>query len=267
MAHIDEAVAEQLEVSWRPTPEYIARSNLRRFMDRYGLADYEALQRWSVKDIGWFWDAVSEDLELDWYSRTGKSSTCAASSGRAGWSAGSSTTSTTRSISTPRPSRQARARSGRARTARRRTHLRGAAGRGRTGCANALRALGRRQGRPGRHLHADDPGGGDRHARLPASSGAIYIPIFSGYGAEAVASRLQDCEAKLLITADGFYRRGKLVPMKEIADEAVAPRRPSSTCSSSSRAIGREVPVERGPRRLVARRASPASRGVRDRAD
>ena len=38
--------------------------------------------------------------------------------------------------------------------------------------------------------------------------GAIFTPIFSGYGAPAVAARLADCEASLLITADGFLRRG-----------------------------------------------------------
>jgi acetyl-CoA synthetase len=41
-----------------------------------------------------------------------------------------------------------------------------------------------------------------------AQIGAIFVPIFSGYAAEAAATRLQDAEAKLLITADGFYRRG-----------------------------------------------------------
>ena len=40
--------------------------------------------------------------------------------------------------------------------------------------------------------------------------------------AEAVATRLQDAEAKVLITADGTTRRGKLVPMKEAADGAAA---------------------------------------------
>ena len=34
--------------------------------------------------------------------------------------------------------------------------------------------------------------------------GAVYAPCFSGYGAQAIATRLQDCEAKVLITADGF---------------------------------------------------------------
>jgi acetyl-CoA synthetase len=50
--------------------------------------------------------------------------------------------------------------------------------------------------------------------------GAVFMPIFSGYGAEAIAGRLRDAEAKVLICADGFYRRGQVVPMKETADLA-----------------------------------------------
>ncbi len=52
--------------------------------------------------------------------------------------------------------------------------------------------------------------------------GAIYTPIFSGFAAEAVATRVQDCEAKLLVTADGFSRRGGLVRLKHVADEAAS---------------------------------------------
>jgi AspT/YidE/YbjL antiporter-like protein len=48
--------------------------------------------------------------------------------------------------------------------------------------------------------------------------GAIYTPCFSGFGAGAVASRLSHCEATLLITADGFHRRGHVVRLKETAD-------------------------------------------------
>lgn len=53
-----------------------------------------------------------------------------------------------------------------------------------------------------------------------AKLGAIFIPLFSGYGPEAVAVRLQDADAKLLVTADGFMRRGAVVPMKQTADAA-----------------------------------------------
>jgi acetyl-CoA synthetase len=50
--------------------------------------------------------------------------------------------------------------------------------------------------------------------------GAIFVPIFSGYGAEAAAVRLRDSNAKLLITADAFYRRGNVVPLGEFARHA-----------------------------------------------
>jgi acetyl-CoA synthetase len=53
-----------------------------------------------------------------------------------------------------------------------------------------------------------------------AKVGAVFVPIFSGYGAEAVRVRLEDAEAKALITADAFPRRGKPVPMLATALEA-----------------------------------------------
>jgi acetyl-CoA synthetase len=73
-----------------------------------------------------------------------------------------------------------------------------------------------------------------------ARIGAIYTPCFSGFGAGAVASRLADSEAKLVITADGFRRRGQLVRLKETADEAVA-QCPSVRTVLVHRRLGRET--------------------------
>jgi acetyl-CoA synthetase len=55
-----------------------------------------------------------------------------------------------------------------------------------------------------------------------AMIGAVSVPAFTGYGANAVATRLQESGAVALITADGTTRRGKRVPLKQTADEAVA---------------------------------------------
>lgn len=54
-----------------------------------------------------------------------------------------------------------------------------------------------------------------------ARIGAIHSVVFSAFSAEALKTRLVDGRAKLLITADGYYRRGKLISLKQNADQAV----------------------------------------------
>ncbi|MFZ4451834.1 AMP-binding protein [Salibacterium aidingense] len=62
-----------------------------------------------------------------------------------------------------------------------------------------------------------------------AKIGAVFSPVFSGYRAEAVAARLKASQSKMIITADGYTRRGKQVNMKEEADQAA--KKSSSTTS------------------------------------
>ena len=88
-------------------------------------------------------------------------------------------------------------------------------------CANALKELGVTKG--------------DRVAiympmipELPAAMlacariGAPFTVVFGGFSAEALSGRINDAQAKVLITADGGYRKGSIVPLKKNADEAVA---------------------------------------------
>ena len=55
-----------------------------------------------------------------------------------------------------------------------------------------------------------------------ARIGAIHSVVFGGFSAESLRDRMNDMKASLLITADGGYRRGQIVPLKQVADEAVA---------------------------------------------
>ncbi|MFW9787297.1 MAG: AMP-binding protein [Candidatus Thorarchaeota archaeon] len=59
-----------------------------------------------------------------------------------------------------------------------------------------------------------------------AKIGGIILPLFSGFGVNAIADRLGDADAKAIFTVDASLRRGKTIPMKPVADE-VAKRIPS----------------------------------------
>src|ERR1700722_2608854 len=51
--------------------------------------------------------------------------------------------------------------------------------------------------------------------------GAIHSVVFGGFSAESIKDRIKDCEAKMVITADGGYRRGAIVPLKKNVDDAL----------------------------------------------
>ena len=54
-----------------------------------------------------------------------------------------------------------------------------------------------------------------------ARIGAVHSVVFGGFSAQSVADRIQDSQAKLVLTADGGFRRGAVVPLKQNVDEAL----------------------------------------------
>jgi acetyl-CoA synthetase len=54
-----------------------------------------------------------------------------------------------------------------------------------------------------------------------AKIGGVHSVVYGGFSVEALAERIEDSESRVLITADGGYLRGKVVPLKQIADEAL----------------------------------------------
>ncbi len=54
-----------------------------------------------------------------------------------------------------------------------------------------------------------------------ARIGAVHSVVFGGFSAESLRDRINDAQATVLVTADGGYRRGQIVPLKQMADEAL----------------------------------------------
>jgi acetyl-CoA synthetase len=230
------------EVVWNPTEDHLRRSRLMRFMREHGIEDYDAFLARSVADSDWYWDAVVKHLGLEWYRPYAQVLDVSQGLAWPRWFAGASYNyvhdAVDKHASGADRDRIAIRWEGDGGENRRLTYGELAAETNRM--AGALTELGIEKGdRVGIFL-----------PMLPetaiatlacAKVGAIFIPIFSGYGGEAAATRLRDCDAKLLITADGFYRRGRVIPMKETADDAVSSA-PSVERVLVYRHVGRDVP-------------------------
>jgi acetyl-CoA synthetase len=78
-----------------------------------------------------------------------------------------------------------------------------------------------------------------------ARIGAVHTVVFGGFSAESLRDRINDAEAKVLITADGGYRRGSVVPLKQNADDAISGT-PSIAHVVVLKRTGQSVPMKAG---------------------
>ena len=209
------------DAAWRPAPEQLEQSRLARFVRATGLPDLEALQRRAEDDPAWFWGAAADDLEIAWQRRPAEILDSSRGPAWSRWWSGGAFNYAAAAID-PRadrdPNGEALAWEGEDGEVVRLTNaeLRSSVDR----AAAAFQALGVREGdRVGICL----PMLVETVVSVLALGllRAIYTPIFSGYGPTAIASRLTDCAATVVVTADGFRRRGGFVPLKATVDEAL----------------------------------------------
>ena len=209
-------------VAWRPTPEHLATSRLARFLREAREPSLDALQRHAAADPAWFWGAAADDLGLAWARRpTSVLDTSRGPEFARWWSGGSfnyaSAALEPRAASDPDGVALLwEGEDGEVRQLTNAALLRAV--------DDAARMLARQGVREGDRVGILLPMLVETVVAVLAVGRlrAIYTPIFSGYGAPAIASRLADCDAGVLITADGFLRRGKAVRLKEVADAALA---------------------------------------------
>lgn len=232
-------------IVWRPGPEHIERSRALAFARRHGMGGWDALVERAIADPEWFWGAVSDELGLVWTRQYEGVLDLSGGPEWPRWFSGGRMNYVTSAIDRWLPNRGSSVAirwEGEDGATRVLTFAELASAVNRM--ANGLRSLGISKGdRVGIYLPMLAE---TAIATLACGKiGAIFIPIFSGYGPEAAATRLNDAEARLLITADGFYRRGRVVPMAETAHAAVA-LAPSVEQVIVVRRTGEDIPWEIG---------------------
>jgi acetyl-CoA synthetase len=194
---------------WHPSPDRIARANLTRLQKRLGVADYHELHRVSVEEPERFWPAVVEDLGLglEWEQVVDGFR----------WFAGAQT-NIARACVHRWAHEPGEALVGRYEDGTREALTWAVASQQTTQVAEALRELGVEKGdRVAIYMPMCPAVAVASHAC--AHIGAVQVPIFSGFAAPAIAARLEDSQAKVVICADWSLRRGKRVDMRATLDE------------------------------------------------
>ena len=210
-----------LTYTWHPSRDYLDHSNVARLMRTLSVATADELRARSVADIGAFWDTVVHDLGIEF--RTSYSQVVDLTRGieYPEWFTGGTINIVDAALGRWKeatPAATAIIHEAEAGTVRRLTFA----------------ELDDEVARVRAGLRARGIGKGDAVAiYLPmtpeavvatyavASIGAMVVPLFSGFAPAAIASRLQDADAKAVITADGTMRRRRTVPLKPLLDEAL----------------------------------------------
>ncbi len=209
------------EVRWEPTRHDIERSNVQALADRLGLAGYDELYRFSVEQPDAYWRAVLAQCSIRWSrpfdtfadGRRGPEFTDWFVGGQLNWAD---------TIFAWAQDPQTRDRTAliceneagvveRISYADLRERVRKLAG--------GLLGAGLRQGdRVGLLM---EPGTGAVVSMLALSyAGIVVLPLFSGFGADPIVSRLTLCRARALVSTAGFQRRGKWIDRVAVATEA-----------------------------------------------
>lgn len=216
-------MSEKLEVVWHPPKELIEKSNIKRFMDLHGIKSYEELLKRSTEDLEWFWDAIVKFLEIEFFEPYDRVLDVSEGIQWPKWFVGGKINITHNCVNkhalTPSTrNRVALIWEGEDFSSKKLTYWE--LYREVNKFSNALKSLGVGKGDAvGIYMPLIPETAIATYAIF--NIGAIMCPIFSGFGPEAVATRLEDLGAKVLVTADGFWRGGKHVKLKEVASQVV----------------------------------------------
>ena len=207
---------------WHPPREVAENSNVKAFMDRMGFKTYSDLVRKSISEYKWFWGNLPDWLGVEWFREPREVVDLSRGPEWARWYIGGRLNAAynvlDRIVKMGLGGREAFTWVGEDGSVRRYTY----------------QELLDEVNRFANYLREEDVGKGDVvaiYAPMAPESivallaavkvGAIATPIFSGFAAPAVAERLRLSEAKVMVTFDGYLRRGRRINLKAEADRAV----------------------------------------------
>src|SRR6202171_1381625 len=209
-------------LAWSPTKEQAQSSRLWHFMQQHHCASYPELCERAARDPDWFWDALVKELGIVWSAPYQAVMDTSAGLPFTRWFPGGLLNAYDSAVLRHRrldPNRVALIGETEAGTTRQLTYAQLENAVEQT--AAGLHTLGVERGvAVGLYL----PLVIEHAVALLACTqlGAVAVPLFSGFGAEAIRQRLADADARVLITAGRAVGRGRAVAMKPIADEAAA---------------------------------------------
>jgi acetyl-CoA synthetase len=233
-------------IVWHPTPDYVEGAHLTAFMREYGIPSFDALMQRSTEDVAWFTDAVLRYLDIQFYTPYDEVVDLSRGIAWPRWCVGGRMNIVhnclDKYIGTEVEHRSALIWEGEEGAVR--TLSYGELFREVNRAAGALRSLGLGKGDAVGLFMPMTP---EIVIALLAVAkiGGIILPLFSGYGKDAIVSRMADAGAKALFAADGAFRRGKVADMKSAADAAAA-ELPALAHMIVLRRTGHPIPMQAG---------------------
>jgi acetyl-CoA synthetase len=232
MSMDSDSLADLDHIVHEPSRAFVESTNVHAFMQTYDIDDYEELIERTTTEIDsepasgveWFWGELPDYLDIDWYEAPDAVRDDTAGPQFTDWYPGGKLNIAHNVLD---------------RHAARDSETRNAVAciwEGEDGTTRDVtyHELARRANQVANYLEERDVGQGDTVAlympMVPEviailygcfKVGAIAVPIFSGFGVDATATRIEDPDASVLFTADGFSRRGSRVTLKDAADAAI----------------------------------------------
>ena len=217
--------AQQNAIVWHPDPQVVAQSNIARFLVAAGIPaaspeGYNALLARADAEPEWFWNLVIRETGVQFYQPYSQVMNQSHGIQWTEWCCGGTTNAALncidRHLQTATRDKEAIVWEAENGTSRRWTYAQ--LGAHASQLAEGLRKLGCK---PGDVIGIYLPMVPEAVAAMLAvvKIGCVVLPLYSGFGPQAIATRLNDGGAVAVLAADGTWRRGRYVPLKDMIDE------------------------------------------------